>query len=110
MTNVELKDKLEEIIAIEDYFDREIAISNFDKEYKGSDFFKITKKPLEDLIKGYRIDKLLSGKEIMKKLQESLNSINMDNINSVLDNIATVFGKENEEVEDLLEKFKDLTK
>lgn len=110
MTNVELKEKVEEIIAIEDYFDRAIAISNFDKEYRGSDFFKVTKKPLEEVIRGYRIDQVLSAKELTKKLQEAINSLNIDNLNSVLDNISTVFGTENEEVEDLLEKFKDLAK
>ena len=63
MTNVELKEKVEEIVAIEDYFDKAIAISNFDKEYRGTDFFKITKKPLEALVKEYRTHQFLSTKE-----------------------------------------------
>ena len=108
MTNVELKERVENIIAIEDYFDRSIAISNFENDYKKSDFFKITKKPLDNLVRDYRIDNLLSIKKLRKGLQEILDKLDFTNIDDTLNKISDTFGQENSEIIDTIKDFKEI--
>jgi len=110
MTNVELKNKVEEIVAIEDYFDRAIAISNFDKEYRGSDFFKVTKKPLKEVIEEYIKMKITEPAGIKKAIQKIIDGLNFDNAKSVIDELGKTFGQENEELLSSLSELKDLIK
>ena len=46
MNNQELELKVKELLAIENFFDMIIAVKDFEKEYKNSDFFKSTKMSL----------------------------------------------------------------
>jgi len=110
MTNVELKAKVEEIIAIEDYFDRAIAISNFEKEYKGTEFFKITKKSLNDVVQEYLKMRITEPAGIKAAIQKILDGLNFDNAKSVLDKFSESFGQENEELLSSLSELKDLIK
>lgn len=54
MTNKQLEQKVEKFLEIENYFDFIEAVCGFEKEYKGSDFYKKTKIPLLAIIKEAR--------------------------------------------------------
>ena len=43
MNNNELELKIKEILSIENFFDMMEAVFDFEKEYKGSEFYKKTK-------------------------------------------------------------------
>ena len=40
MNNIELENKIKELLSIENYFDMIVAMKKFEPEYKKSDFFK----------------------------------------------------------------------
>lgn len=44
MNNIELENKIKEIIEQDNYFDMMLLASVFEKDYKTSDFYKATKK------------------------------------------------------------------
>ena len=51
MDNVELEQKVKEILNITNFFDMLLAAKEFEKDYKASDFYKITKIPLMEVLK-----------------------------------------------------------
>lgn len=55
MNNQELELKVKELLAIDNFFDMIIAVKDFEKEYKNSDFFKATKISLMDIIKNAKM-------------------------------------------------------
>lgn len=108
MTNVELKNKIDEIIAIDDFFDRQIAINAFENEYKKTDFFKITKKHLDRLINEYRINNILSVENLKRKIQETIDGLSLEQFENILDQFGETFGAENKNVLNAIDKIKDL--
>lgn len=108
MNNAELELKIKEIIAIENYFDMIIAVKDFEKDYKGSDFYKETKMSLVEVIKQAKLHYALQLSDLSSKIQKVINELNVDNLNSVLDQISGVFGKENTEIKESLEVLKEL--
>ena len=108
MNNAELELKIKEIIAIENYFDMIIAVKDFEKDYKGSDFYKETKMSLVEIIKQAKLHYALQLNDLSSKIQKVINELNVDNLNSVLDQISGVFGKENTEIKESLEVLKEL--
>jgi hypothetical protein len=55
MNNQELELKVKELLEIENFFDMIIAVKDFEKDYKGSDFYKTTKMPLMEVIKHSKV-------------------------------------------------------
>lgn len=105
MNNIELENKIKEIINIENYFDMIIAINNFEKDYKQTDFYKTTKKSLSDVIKEAKLHYALQFTDIKNKIQNVINDLNLDKINELLDQIGITFGEENSEIRDILSSF-----
>ena len=108
MNNIELENKIKELIAIENYFDFVIAVQKFEKEYKNSDFFKTTKRPLEVVIKEARIHYGLQLNELGKQIQKILDNLSLDNVNDLLDKMGGIFGQENADIKELIKDFSDL--
>lgn len=110
MNNQELELKIKEILAIENFFDMVEATIAFEKEYKLTDFYKKTKKSLDEVIKESRIWYALQFKDIETKVQNFINNLDVSNINSVFEQLGNVYSQENEETLNILKEFKDIVK
>lgn len=108
MNNIELEQKIKELIMIENYFDLIEQVKEFEKEYKNSDFYKNTKMPLDKAIREARIHYALNFVEMGKQLQKVINNLDMSHLNELLDQIGETFGQENKEINEQLEVLKDL--
>ena len=108
MDNVELEAKVLEIIKEDNYFEMITKAAAFEKEYKTSDFYKKTKKPLAEVIKETKIFYALQLKDLGKYVQSLIDGLSWTNFNQVLEQIGDVFGKENEDIKESLNIFKDL--
>ena len=108
MDNVELEAKILEIIKEDNYFEMIIKAAAFEKEYKTSDFYKKTKKPLAEVIKETKIYYALQFKDIGNKIQKMISTLDLSNLDDLLDKMSNVFSTENEDIKDTLEVFKNL--
>lgn len=107
MSNMELEQKIKEIYSIDNYFDMIIAIKDFEKEYRETEFYKKTKRPLDVVVKEARIHYALQLKDLSKKIQDMLNGLSLENISELLDKVGGVFEQENEDIKESLEVFKN---
>lgn len=110
MNNQELELKVKELLEIENFFDMIIAVKDFEKEYRCSDFFKATKMPLIDVIKNAKMWYLTNMSIVGDKIQNIINNLDFNKINELLDQFGSVFAKENSETLETLQIFKDLVK
>lgn len=108
MNNIELEEKVLEIIRTDNFFDMILKAKEFEKDYKTSDFYKSTKMSLSEVIKESKIFYALQLKDLGNKIQNFLNNLSLEHVNGVLDQISDVFGQENKEIKESLEVFKDL--
>ena len=108
MNNQELELKVKEILAVENFFDMTIAAVEFEKEYKGTEFYKKTKMPLVEVIKNAKVWYSLQLNDIQNKIQKLVNGLDLEKVNSILEEVATVFGTENEEIMEAAKMFKDI--
>ena len=108
MDNIELEQKVLEIIKEDNYFEMITKAMAFEKEYKSSDFFKVTKKPLMEVIRETKIYYALQLKDMGRQLQKVINDLDLSNIDRVLDQMSNIFAKENQEIQTSLEDFKNL--
>jgi len=110
MNNTELEQKLFEIIGQDNFFDMVLAAKAFEPEYKKSDFYKETKMPLSDVIKQSKLFYALQLKDLGRSIQNIINSLSLDNLNALFEQISETFGSENAEILkdlELLKSFKD---
>lgn len=110
MNNVELEKRIKDIFKKENFFDVVMELKSFEKEYKDSDFYKATKMPLLEmakLSKGYYATQL---EDIGAKIQKIINNLNFDNLSKILDQADQVFQNENQEIEGMLDKAKEIFK
>lgn len=110
MNNQELETKVKELLDIENFFDMIIAVKEFEKEYKGSDFYKTTKIPLLDVIKNTKIWYGINFKTITAQIQKMINSLDMSHLNTLINQLGDTFAAENADVLSTAELFKDLLK
>ena len=108
MNNIELEARIKTLCAIENYFDMVIAIKDFEKEYKTTDFYKMTKRPLENVVKEARLHYALQLKDLGNHVQELLDNLSLENVNDILEKMGVIFGEENKEIKESLEVLKDL--
>lgn len=108
MNNQELELKVKELLEIENFFDMMIAVKDFEKDYKGSDFYKNTRMPLLEVIKNSKMWYVMSLDNITNYLQKIINNLNLDNISAILDRITDVFQEENAEILEMANLYKDL--
>lgn len=107
MNNIELENKIKEIIDMDNMFDMIMAAKAFESEYKTSDFYKATKMPMMEVIKSAKAFYLVNTKNLQSKFQSFIDNISVDNINSVFDTIANTFQRENAETMQMVAELKD---
>ena len=107
MDNIELEQKVLEIINEVNYFDMIIKVKEFEPEYKKSDFYKNTKKPLSEVIKETKIFYALQLRNLGDYIQNIIDNLSLEQVNNILDKMGNTFAKENEEIQDGLEVFKN---
>lgn len=110
MNNNELELKIKEILSNENFFDMMEAVFDFEKEYKGSEFYKKTKMPLIEVVKGSKTWYMLQLKDIGNKIQSLINNLDVSHLSEVIDQFGSVFEQENKETLDILNSFKDIVK
>ena len=110
MNNSELELKIKEILSIENFFDMMEAVYDFEKEYKGSEFYKKTKMPLIEVVKGSKTWYILQFKDIGNKIQSLINGLDVSHLSEVIDQFGSIFEQENKETLDILNSFKDIVK
>lgn len=110
MSNAELELKIKEILSTENFFDMIEKAVEFEKEYKGTGFYKKTKMPLMEVIKNSKVWYALQLKDVVDVIQGMIDSLNVENVNSILSQLGEVYSKENTETLSIINEFKDLIK
>ena len=98
MNNIELENKVKELIEIENFFDFYQAIVEFDEEYKQSDFYKKTKLKLNDAVKMARMHYLLQLKDLSNKVNKFLENVNLDKVQELIEQFGEKMQTENSEI------------
>ena len=107
MDNIELEQKVKEILNITNFFDMLLAAKEFEKDYKASDFYKMTKIPLMEVLKEVKSFYTFSVDTIVEKIQTAVNNLDLTKLNSLFDEMGNLFQKENQETMDMLSSLKD---
>lgn len=109
MTNIELEQKVKEIIAEENMFDMIEKALSFEKEYKQTNFYKTTKMPIVSVIEKAKMFYFkINFDGLFNQLQEKINSLDLENINGLMDQMANVFANENNEIYNMINEVKDI--
>ena len=110
MNNQELELKIKEILDIENFFDMMESVVDFEKEYKGTSFYKKTKMSLFDVVKSSKAWYSLTLKNFGKTIQDIIDGLSLENISTILTQLGNVYEKENEDVFNIIKEFKELVK
>ena len=107
MDNIELEQKVKEILNITNFFDMLLAAKEFEKDYKTSDFYKMTKIPIMEILKEIKSFYTFSIDAVVEKIQTAVNNLDLTKLNSLFDEMGKLFQKENQETMDMLDNLKD---
>ena len=107
MDSIELEQKVKEILNITNFFDMLLAAREFEKDYKTSDFYKMTKIPLMEVLKEAKSFYTFSIDTIVEKIQTAINNLDLTKLNSLFDEMGNLFQKENTETMKILGELKD---
>ena len=110
MNNQELELRVKEILENKNFFDMIEATLAFEKEYKGTEFYKKTKMPLMEVIKNAKMWYLSQMENIGDKIQNLISGLDFSNINDILNQLGDVYTKENEETLNIFKEFKEIVK
>lgn len=110
MNNQELELRVKEILENKNFFDMVEATLAFEKEYKGTEFYKKTKMPLMEAIKNAKMWYLSQIENIGDKIQNLISGLDFSNINDILNQLGDVYTKENEETLNIFKEFKEIVK
>lgn len=98
MNNQELELKIKEILTNENFFDMMTAVCIFEKEYRGSEFYKTTKMPLTQVVKEYKTWSMTEPREIQNAIQKIINGLDITNLQNLIEKMSSVFAEENSEI------------
>lgn len=108
MTDIELEQKLKEIVMIDSAFERLTALKKIKKDYHKSEFFKKNRIPFNKIAREMRIDYKFSFDYIGKQAQQAFNELDLSKISGILDEVTEIFTNENQEITENIELLKDL--
>ena len=99
MTNQEIIEKINTLMSEnENFCDLLLALKNFNKEYKKSDFYKKTRISLNRLVRQYRAYSFTNLDEIFDRVQEKINNLDLSNVQNIVDTLGF---NTDREIEDL---------
>lgn len=98
MNHIELEEKIKEIMEIENFFDFCMMVHAFESQYKKTEFYKITKMPLMDVIKNARIHYALQLKDLTKKANKFLAELDLEKVQSLIEQFGDKLQTENSEI------------
>ena len=89
MTNQEIIEKINTLMSEnENFCDLLLALKNFNKEYKKSNFYKKTRISLNRLVRQYRTYSFTNLDEIFDRIQEKINNLDLSNVQNIVDTLA----------------------
>lgn len=87
LTNIEIINRLIEIRQIPNICDRQIALKQFQKQYKKSAFYRTTHKKLNMLYYEVSIENLLSLTSLLKSAQDFINGLDLQHFTELMDQV-----------------------
>lgn len=109
MTNQEIIEKINTLMSEnENFCDLLLALKNFNKEYKKSDFYKKTRISLNRLVRQYRAYSFTNLNEIFDRVQEKINNLDLSNIQNIVDTLGFNTDREIEDLNSSWNGLKDL--
>lgn len=109
MTNQEIIEKINTLMSEnENFCDLLLALKNFNKEYKKSDFYKKTRISLNRLVRQYRAYSFTNLDEIFDRVQEKINNLYLSNIQNIVDTLGFNTDREIEDLNSSWNGLKDL--
>lgn len=109
MTNQEIIEKINTLMSEnENFCDLLLALKNFNKEYKKSDFYKKTRISLNRLVRQYRAYSFTNLDEIFDRVQEKINNLDLSNVQNIVDTLGFNTDREIEDLNSSWNSLKDL--
>ena len=109
MTNQEIIEKINTLMSEnENFCDLLLALKNFNKEYKKSNFYKKTRISLNRLVKQYRTYSFTNLDEIFDRIQEKINNLDFSNVQNIVDTLGFNTDREIEDLNSSWNGLKDL--
>lgn len=109
MTNQEIIEKINTLMSENGNFcDLLLALKDFNKEYKKSDFYKKTRISLNRLVRQYRAYSFTNLDEIFDRVQEKINNLDLSNIQNIVDTLGFNTDREIEDLNSSWNGLKDL--
>ena len=87
ITTAEIVEALEAARHLPNYCDTMLALKDYEKIYKGSEFYKKTRMPLKQLYFQYSINATLTLRSLLNNLNELLAGIDADNFIAMMDEV-----------------------
>lgn len=109
MTNQEIIEKINTLMSEnENFCDLLLALKNFNREYKKSNFYKKTRISLNRLVKQYRTYSFTNLDEIFDRIQEKINNLDFSNVQNIVDTLGFNTDREIEDLNSSWNGLKDL--
>jgi deoxyribose-phosphate aldolase len=108
MNNNELEIKIKEIINTSNYFDMVIKAGEFESEYKKSNFYKITKKSLAEVIKESKLFYTMNWESIVSGIQNIIDNLDAKKVMEVINELGELFANENSDIYQSIAEMKTL--
>ena len=109
MTNQEIIEKINTLMSEnENFCDLLLALKDFNKEYKKSDFYKKTRISLNRLVRQYRAYSFTNLDEIFDRIQEKINNLYLSNVQNIVDTLGFNTDREIEDLNSSWNGLKDL--
>lgn len=109
MTNQEIIEKINTLMSEnENFCDLLLALKNFNKEYKKSDFYKKTRISLNRLVRQYRAYSFTNLDEVFDRVQEKINNLDLSNLQNIVDTLGFNTDREIEDLNGSWNGLKDL--
>lgn len=108
MDNIELEEKIKEILKEDNYFNMVMSAKLFEKEYKETSFYKATKKPLEEVLKEAKVYYAMQLNDVSEKIQEIIANLDLEKLEDLMDQVEILFSGENKDIQELSSNLKKI--